>query len=156
MSTRCPLSPEARKQILKVPSDGYTQFMIAGHVRVHRHGVAKVTARSAETTQAELREQIARLKAELAARDAEVAQLRRLVVPAVQVGQRVAEGLAPRWLASADERLALSLATPPSGAIPAHFDLHFTSAPPVHVSTMPRLSTWMVHSCLSLVTHCAF
>lgn len=92
--------------------------MIANHVGVHRHSVANVIARSADPTPAELREQIAQLKAELAVRDAEVSALRRLVVPAVQSGRRVAEGLAPRGLASADERRALSLATGPRPSPP--------------------------------------
>jgi hypothetical protein len=116
MSKRSPLTPAERKQILKMHGDGYTQLMIANQVGVHRHSVANVIARSAESTPAELREQIAQLKAELAARNAELLALRRLVVPAVQGGRRVAEGLAPWTAASADERRALSLATAPRPA----------------------------------------
>lgn len=118
MSKRSPLTPAERKQILKMHGDGYTQLMIANHVGVHRHSVANVIARSADPTPAELRAEVAQLKAELAARDAELLALRRLVVPAVQGGRRVAEGLAPRGPATADERRALSLATAPRPAPP--------------------------------------
>jgi hypothetical protein len=116
MSNRGPLSPETRKQILKMHRDGYTQLMIADRVGVHRHSVANVIARSAVATPAELREQIAQLKAELAARDVEVAELRRLGAALGQGPRLVAGALEPPAPSSSAARRAKSQATPPRPA----------------------------------------
>lgn len=122
MSKRSPLTPAKRKQILKMHGDGYTQLMIANQVGVHRHSVANVVAKAGDATPAELRTEIARLKVELAKRDAEMAALRRRGAVQVEAALGLPAAAAQRTPTPtptpAAQRKALSADTPPRPAPP--------------------------------------